>query len=103
MGTNIEVSGYQPRLLAIRSSSHSLSLQKNRSYLNKVFRLSVFWIFTFLGMTVPYRIFFKRHCDFVRVTLVKETYKTTTGSRANGYLRSWFPTYESKTIKLKPK
>jgi hypothetical protein len=83
--TNIEVTGYRPRLLLTRSLSH----QQINTY-TKLFRLSVFWIFTFLGLTVPYRIWFKRHCDFIRVTVVKETKATGV---ADSYLRSWFPSH----------
>ena len=39
----------------------------------KLFRLHLFWLFTCFGMTVPFRIWFKRHSDFLRVTVVKET------------------------------
>jgi len=36
-----------------------------------------FWIWTLFGMTLPYRIWFKRHCEVVRVSLIKETMMQT--------------------------
>lgn len=33
----------------------------------------MFWFFTLIGLTVPYRIWFSRHCDEICVTMVKET------------------------------
>ena len=90
--TNIEVTGYRPRLLVTRSLPH----QQIKTY-TKLFRLSVFWIFTFLGLTVPYRIWFKRHCDFLRVTVVKETKATGV---ADSYLRSWFPSHATIQPKI---
>jgi hypothetical protein len=90
--TDIEVTGYRPRLLLTRSLSHQ---QINTS--TKLFRLSVFWIFTFLGLTVPYRIWFKRHCDFIRVTVVKET---KAKGVADSYLRSWFPSHATIQSKI---
>ena len=36
-------------------------------------KLSMFWFFTFFGLTVPFRIMFSRYCDELCVTLVKET------------------------------
>ena len=47
----------------------------------KTLRLHLFWLFTFFGLTVPYRIWFKRHCDFLRVSVVKETYAPDHGSK----------------------
>lgn len=41
---------------------------------SKLFRLNTFWLFTLLGMSLPYRIWFSRHCEQLRVTVVKETY-----------------------------
>lgn len=63
--TDIHVAGYRPRLLAVRSDR-----QKAVALLSQQL---CFWIFTLAGLTVPYRIWFKRHCDFVRVAIVKET------------------------------
>jgi len=38
----------------------------------KVFSVRYFWLFTMLGLTVPYRIRFGKHCDELRVAVVKE-------------------------------
>jgi hypothetical protein len=57
--------GYRPKTLAVRSIQGVSSA--------KLFRLHLFWVFTLSGLTVPYRIWFNRHCDFLRVTVVKET------------------------------
>lgn len=88
--TSIQVDGYRPRLLIVRAPSGE-NHRKHASH--KLARLSVFWAFTCLGWTVPYRVWFKRHCDFLRVTLVKET--TSDESVSNSYLRSWFPSRAS--------
>jgi len=107
--TSIDVAGYRPRLLVAwpllsynngSSSNNSSSIGYKHNHKHKqrrLVRLSVFWAFTCLGMTVPYRIWFKRHCDLLRVTVVKET---NANANANGktasdnynYLRSWFST-----------
>lgn len=52
--------------------------------------LYMFWFVTLLGFTVPFRIWFSRHCDDVRVTLIKEISSnvTTTTSKSIG-LPSW--------------
>jgi len=60
-----QVPGYRPRMLAVRSIPGITSA--------KIFRLHLFWLFTLCGMSLPYRIWFKRHCDSLRVTIVKET------------------------------
>jgi hypothetical protein len=51
----------------------------------KLFRLSTFWIFTFLGLSLPYRIWFARHCDALRVTVVKEVYAIGKTSSLTGW------------------
>lgn len=63
--TNIVVEGFKPRMLAVRDVEGVPSA--------KLFRIQLFWLFTLLGLTVPYRIWFARHCDELRVTVVKET------------------------------
>ena len=106
--TNIEVGGYRPRILAVR---RNFSSRNRLSMTSKLFRLHLFWAFTLLGLTVPYRVWFKRHCDFVRVTIIKETSSSSSssGSKSNekrsddtdsssssssywaAVARSWFP------------
>jgi hypothetical protein len=51
----------------------------------KLFRLSTFWIFTILGLSLPYRIWFARHCDALRVTVVKEVYALGKSSSFTGW------------------
>jgi len=88
--TSIEVAGYRPRLLVIRSPlSHN---DDKIDYKRWFARLPVFWLFTCLGLTVPYRVWFKRHCELLRVTVVKET---KARSASDSYLRSWFPSQAS--------
>jgi hypothetical protein len=48
----------------------------------------MFWFVTLLGFTVPFRIWFSRHCDDVRVTLIKEISSNVTASKSIG-LPSW--------------
>ena len=61
--TDIILENYKAKvLLAISKSSF--------------FRISWFWIFTLIGLTVPFRIWLAHHCDELRVTLVKETSST---------------------------
>jgi hypothetical protein len=50
--------------------------------------LYMFWFVTLLGFTVPFRIWFSRHCDDVRVTLIKEISSNVTASKSIG-LPSW--------------
>jgi hypothetical protein len=112
--TSIDVAGYRPRLLVawpLLSSLHNSDTNykhkhkhhkpyKAQHYHHRLVRLSAFWAFTCLGMTVPYRIWFKRHCDMLRVTVVKETNvkananatPKTAFDNNYSYLRSWFPT-----------
>ena len=99
--TSIEVAGYRRRVLVANpiqnvGSSDPAGENENRKtkidLKRKLGRLSVFWIFTCLGLTVPYRVWFKRQCDFLRVTIVKET-KSMGGG--DSYIRSWFPSHAS--------
>jgi hypothetical protein len=80
------VAGFKRRLLAIRPVPGILS--------TKIFRLYTFWIFTLLGLGLPYRIWFSRHCDNLRVTVVKETYAEMEKS-------SWWFTSSSKPAQSK--
>ena len=54
--------GYKERVLALRPT---VGVQK-------LFTVQYFWLFTMLGLTVPYRIRFSKHCDEFRVAVVKE-------------------------------
>jgi hypothetical protein len=77
--TNIQVAGFKPRMLAIRPVEGVPSA--------KLFRSHLFWIFTALGLTVPYRIWFARHCDELRVAVIKETASELPVQPS----RSWMP------------
>ena len=66
--TNIGVEGFKSRVLAIRP------MRRGGTLSSRFFRLHLFWIFTCLGLTLPYRIWFSRHCDELRVAVIKETF-----------------------------
>lgn len=69
--TNIQVPGFKSKILVQRGDS---AVTSSNTY--------AFWFFTLLGLTVPYRIWFDRHCDQVCVTLTKETFcKDTRGQQ----------------------
>ena len=61
----IPVEGFRPKMLAVRTTigAPKTGLVKKQ----------MFWFFTLIGLTVPYRIWFSRHCDELCVTMVKET------------------------------
>jgi hypothetical protein len=83
--THIQVAGFKPRMLAIRPVEGVPSA--------KLFRSHLFWIFTTLGLTVPYRIWFARHCDELRVAVIKETASELPVEPS----RSWMPFSSSRT------
>lgn len=78
------VKGFRRRMLAVRPVEGVPS--------TKLFRLHLFWMFTLIGLTVPYRIWFATHCDELRVTVAKETASGKTGSSS----WSWFSKSTSK-------
>jgi hypothetical protein len=94
--THINVAGFQPRLLAVRQQYQPPSRLQGfywHDTVNKLFRLHYFWLFTLLGLTLPYRIWFDRHCDELRVSVVKETstMPISSPSFSSSYLsRGWF-------------
>lgn len=55
--------GYREKALAVRPTNG----------VQKLFDVRYFWLFTIMGLTVPYRIRFGKHCDELRVAVVKET------------------------------
>lgn len=61
--TLIQVKGYRAKVLAVRSTT---------TVTQKFFNIHYFWLFTMIGLTVPYRIHFGKHCDELRVAVVKE-------------------------------
>lgn len=79
---SIAVSGFKPQVLAVGSVEGVPSA--------KLFRLHLFWICTCFGMTVPYRIWFTRHCDYLRVSVVKETSNSPVAPVGDSSFRRWF-------------
>ena len=67
--TMITVDGFKSKALAVKPVLGVPS--------SKLFRLNLFWAFTLFGLTVPYRVWFARHCDELRVTIIKETFAVT--------------------------
>jgi hypothetical protein len=86
--TSIEVEGFRPKLLAVRPV-------RRASHISAVlFRQHIYILFTLLGLSLPYRIWFAKHCDEVKVTILKETgsgsvVKTEEDESANKS-SSWF-------------
>lgn len=70
--TTIEVDGFRPKLLAVRPVRR-IRGSKRIIPSAALFRQHVYIFFTLLGLSLPYRIWFARHCDEIRVTVVKET------------------------------
>jgi len=85
--TSIDVEGFRSKLLAVRpvilhhraasttttTSSSSSSKKQLFSAANIFFRQHIYLVVTLLGLSLPYRIWFAKHCDEIRVTVVKET------------------------------
>lgn len=64
--TSIDFARFKPRLLILRSvKTHPARKILCTSYM--------FWFFTILGLTVPYRRFLASNCDVLRLVIVKET------------------------------
>ena len=89
--TTIEVDGFRPKLLAVRPvrlGAHKVSAA--------LFRQHIYILSTLLGLSLPFRIWFAKHCDEIRVTVVKETCNTHSGTSIGGEMvpaepkSSWF-------------
>ena len=65
--TSIEVEGFRPKLLAVRPVRGASKISA------VLFRQHIYLLFTLLGLSLPYRIWFGKHCDEVKVTILKET------------------------------
>lgn len=65
--TTIEVDGFRPKLLAVRPVG--LGAHKVPAAL---FRQHIYVLCTLLGLSLPFRIWFAKHCDEIKVTIVKE-------------------------------
>ncbi len=84
--TKFTVQGYKPKILV---------LKRRHGILRKIFSIQYYWLFTFLLLTLPFRIHFARHCDELHITLAKETSteikQDTNGSSSISSRSSWFP------------
>ena len=69
-----QVPGYKPRILAV--NPFNTRLQQTQKWpartTPKLFNQRLFWFFTMIGLTFPYRVWFERHCDYLRVVIIKE-------------------------------
>ena len=93
--TTIEVDGFRPKLLAVRPLRR-IRGSKRIIPSAALFRQHVYVLYTLLGLSLPYRIWFARHCDEIRVTVVKETSIEERSSakdtkEAAEKSSSWFP------------
>ena len=71
----VEVPGYKPRILAVNPFNARLQQQQQKWFSRstpKLFNQRLFWFFTMIGLTFPYRVWFERHCDYLRVVIIKE-------------------------------
>jgi len=62
--TSILIPSFKPKLLAVRSS---------KSLIDRIFTIQMFWVFTLLGLSVPFRVWFAHRCDELHIMVVKET------------------------------
>lgn len=88
------VPGFCPKLLAVRPVPHARYVSAS------LFRLHIYYLFTLFGLSLPYRIWFAKHCDEVRVSVVKETSDSTT---PNENIDEPSPAGEAKPSWLKSK
>ena len=86
----VTVEGYRKKILVVK---------RTNGLLRKIFKIQFYWLFTFLLLTVPFRVNFARYCDELHITLAKETSTEikkdlkllpSTHSRS-----SWFPSPKS--------
>lgn len=86
--TTIEVEGFRPKLLAVRPVRRG-----SKKISAALFRQHVYALFTLLGLSLPYRIWFASHCDEIRVTVVKETSIEEGSAKGTGTTEKsrWFP------------
>lgn len=61
-----------------------------------IFRQHIYVLFTLLGLSLPYRIWFAKHCDEIRVTVVKEvgledrfSKETEVNQKSSWFLGKW--------------
>ena len=87
--TNIHFQDFKPKILVRKGCSKS-------RWSAKSFSVHLFWFVTLFGLTVPYRIWFSRHCDEVRVTLIKEISSSTSQSSPLN-LRPWMASRQTSS------
>ena len=84
------VDGFRPKLLAVRPARRAFLLSPALS------RPHVYGLCTLLGLSLPYRLWFARRCDEIRVTVtkearcVKEDADEKEGDTAGSGKASWF-------------
>jgi TMEM151 family len=61
--TSLDITGFLPKMLAVRSILNAPTGK---------FRMSWYWVFTGLLLTVPYRMWFASQCDEIAVVIAKE-------------------------------
>jgi len=66
--TSINVDGFRPKVLVSRVIVGPAG--------TGIVRMHFFWIFTLMGLTVPYRMWFARHCDELSAVVTKNVYGT---------------------------
>lgn len=110
--TSIDVEGFRSKLLAVRpvnshhraaSTTPTTSKKQLFSAANIFFRQHIYLVVTLLGLSLPYRIWFAKHCDEIRITVVKETCLEESSTRSSSTSSceteksieksSWFPTW----------
>lgn len=82
--TSIHISGFKPRVLVVRRGTGRV-----------LFSRRAFWLCTALGFTVFYRLWIERHCDEIRVSVIKETVSSP-GDKSS--LSSWFTTSSRSVV-----
>lgn len=112
--TDIQVDGFKPKMLAHRTHDNPLyssflsktadHLKKNKNKIFKQIKIYQFWMYTFLGLTVPFRTWLDHHCDTLCVTLVKETFslkgkKKKKTDKKESYWGSILPTIKGSILK----
>lgn len=75
--TSIEVEGFRPKLLAVRPVRRASHISA------ALFRQHIYFLVTLLGLSLPFRIWFSKHCDEVKVTVLKETGSSSGGGSAS--------------------
>lgn len=73
---NASVEGFRPKVLAVRPVRRASNVSA------ALFRQHVYVLFTLLGLSLPYRIWFARHCDETKVNVVKEVGCSAGGAAA---------------------